>query len=64
MGKKGIGVIIIVLVIILALIAVYQVSESPGSNSEGMTELNVSSEGPFQLSDLISLSHIRHIIVF
>ena len=54
MGKKGIGVIIIVLVIILVLIAVYQVNESPGNNSDSMIELNVSSEGPFQLSDLIN----------
>lgn len=53
MGKKGNGLIIIVLVIILALVAFYSVSESPANVSNNLTELNVSSEGPFPLSDLI-----------
>ena len=53
MGKKGVGLIIIVLVIILALVAFYSVNESPANGSSDVTELNVSSEGPFPLSDLI-----------
>ena len=52
--KNGIGVIIIVLVIILALVAFYNVTESPINDSNNVTELNVSSEGPFPLSDLIN----------
>ncbi len=53
MRKKGIGLIIIVLVIILALVAFYSVSDSPVNVSNNLTELNVSSEGPFPLPDLI-----------
>lgn len=53
-GKKGISLIIIVLVIILAVVAFYHVTESPiNVDSNDLTELNVSSEGPFPLSDLI-----------
>lgn len=50
MGKKTIIAIIILLVSILALVAVYHVGETP---SDDLTVLNVSSEGPFPLSDLI-----------
>ena len=39
--------------IILALVAFYYVSESPANCSSDVTKLNVSSEGPFPLSDLI-----------
>ncbi len=53
MSKKGMWAIIIILAAILALVAIYSVSETPLSNSRNLTELNVSSEGPFPLSDLI-----------
>ena len=53
MEKKGIVLIISILVIILALVAFYHVNESPINDSKDMAELNVSSEGPFPLSDLI-----------
>ena len=41
------------MVIILALVAFYYVSESPTNGSSDVTKLNVSSEGPFPLSDLV-----------
>lgn len=50
MGKKVISAIIILLVIILGLVVIYSAEESPDDN---ITELTVSSEGPFPLSDLI-----------
>jgi hypothetical protein len=53
MGKKTIGAIVIILIAILALIVVYNFSETQVHNSLNLTELNVSSEGPFPLSDLI-----------
>lgn len=53
MSKKGMWAIIIILAAILVLVAIYSVSETPLSNSRNLTELNVSSEGPFPLSDLI-----------
>ena len=53
MGKKGIGVIIIVLVIVLTLFAFYSLNESQTVATGNVTKLNVSSEGPFPLSDLI-----------
>ncbi len=53
MAKKGVSVIIIVLVIILALVAFYNMGETPKIDSNDVVELNVSSEGPIQLVDLI-----------
>ena len=54
MDKKGISVIMLVLIIILVLVAFYNVSEAPKFDSNDVVELNVSSEGPFPLSDLIN----------
>jgi len=53
MGRWGVSVIVIVLVLILALVAFFSVFESSSPNSKDVVKLNVSSEGPFQLSDLI-----------
>jgi len=53
MGKKVVSVIVIVLVIILASVTFYHITESPTNDSKNVTKLNVSSEGPFPLSDLI-----------
>ena len=53
MGKKTIILIMAVLVAILALVAVYYVSESPDDISGNMTELTVYSEGPIPLSDIV-----------
>jgi len=53
MGKKTIGAIVIILVAVLALVAIYSIIETSVYNSDNLTELKVSSEGPFPLSDLI-----------
>lgn len=53
MGKKIIGAIVIILAVILVLVAIYQVQEAPNDYLNNLTELNVSSEGPIPLSDLI-----------
>ena len=52
-GKKTIILIMAVLVVILALVAVYYVSEFPDDISGNMTELTVYSEGPIPLSDIV-----------
>ena len=44
MGKKGIGVIIIVLVIVLTLVAFYSLNESQTVATGNVTKLNVSSD--------------------
>ena len=52
-GKKTIILIMAVLVAILALVAVYYVSETPNNVYGNLTELTVYSEGPIPLSDIV-----------
>lgn len=52
MGKKGIGVIVITLMIILIMVFAYSLSEPSGDDS-GNTTLTVYTEGPIHLSDII-----------
>ena len=54
MGKKTIILIMVVLVAILALIALYYVSETPNEVYDNLTELTVYSEGPIPLSDIVN----------
>lgn len=53
MGKKIIGLIIVVLAIILALVTVYALVESPNVFSEDVAQLTVYSEGPIPLTDIV-----------
>lgn len=52
MANKGILLIIIVLVAILALIGIYSVTEVPTIEGN-LTKLEVSSEGPFKVSEIV-----------
>lgn len=52
MGKKGIGVIVITLMIILIMLFTYSLNE-PSCDDSGNTTLTVYTEGPIHLSDII-----------
>ena len=52
MKSKGIIVVVILLLAILSLVSVYSIDEA--NNSSNKTELTVSSEGPLELSAIIS----------
>lgn len=53
MTKKTVIGIVLVLVVILALVVVYYVSEVPNEDYSGNEELKVYSEGPMELSKII-----------
>ncbi len=52
MAKKGLILILVVLVASLVLVGAYSLTESPAGNGN-VTKLEVSSEGPFNVSEIV-----------
>lgn len=53
MARKGVILIVAVLVAILALVGIYYIYEAPSDDNIRSTALDVYSEGPMSLSDII-----------
>ena len=52
MAKKGLILILVVLVASLVLVGAYSLTESPAGGGN-VTKLEVSSEGPFNVSEIV-----------